>query len=186
MAKRISALTAHYSPGRYGEAGEAGVIFREVPALVLHQAAAWPETVDSIAAQLAEAAGAGAAPGPCLAVVGDRATLLRVEPLKWWIYGVAAPVLAPEQGATLDLSHSRTQVRVGGPRAADLLNRHLPIDLRDGSFPTGAVASTAFHHVGVTVWRSQQGFELFMPRGFALSLWQLLLESAAQFGVEVI
>ena len=49
-----------------------------------------------------------------------------------------------------------------------------------------SVASTAFHHVGVTLWRSVEGYELFLPRGFAVSLWQGLLESAEQFGVEVI
>ena len=65
-------------------------------------------------------------------------------------------------------------------------NRHLPLDLRPASFPVGSVASTAFHHVGVTLWRSDDGFELFLPRGFALSLWEMLLESAAQFGGEVV
>jgi sarcosine oxidase gamma subunit len=48
------------------------------------------------------------------------------------------------------------------------------------------VAATAFHHVGVTLWRSEAGYELFLPRGFALSLWELLYESAQQFGVEVV
>lgn len=68
----------------------------------------------------------------------------------------------------------------------ELLNRHLPLDLREGAFPLGSVASTAFHHVGITVWRSEAGYELFLPRGFAVSLWELLRESAEQFGVEVV
>ena len=122
------------------------------------------------------------APGPRVAVVGTAGALLRIEPLKWWVFGTAAPVLSPEEGATLDLSHSRTHLQISGPQATTLLNRHLPLDLRAGSFPVGSVASTAFHHVGATLWRSEAGFELFLPRGFALSLWELLLESAAQFG----
>ncbi len=186
MAERISALAAFYPRGRFGEAGEVGVVLREIAVSALHQAAAWPEAVDSVAGQLAAAAGVGAAPGPCRAVVGEKASLLRIAPLQWWVYGAPAPDLPPQLGATLDLSHSRCQLRIHGPRAADLLNRHLPIDLRPAAFPVGTVASSAFHHVGVTLWRSDQGFELFLPRGFALSLWQLLLDSAAQFGGEVL
>ena len=48
-----------------------------------------------------------------------------------------------------------------------------------------SVASSSTHHVGVTLWRSADGYELFMPRGFALSLWEGLVESAQQFGVEI-
>jgi sarcosine oxidase gamma subunit len=46
--------------------------------------------------------------------------------------------------------------------------------------------STAFHHVGITLWCSDDGFELFIPRGFALSLWEVLAETAAQFGAEIV
>jgi len=49
----------------------------------------------------------------------------------------------------------------------------------------GSVASSVTHHVGVTLWRSQDGYELFIPRGFALSLWEGFVESAQQFGVEI-
>ena len=86
----------------------------------------------------------------------------------------------------LDISHSRTQVRINGPQAESFLNRHLSLDLREQSFPVGSVASSVIHHVGVTLWRSEQGYELFIPRGFALSLWQGLVESATQFGLEVV
>ena len=60
------------------------------------------------------------------------------------------------------------------------------LDLRDEAFPVGSVASSVIHHVGVTLWRSAEGYELFIPRGFALTLWEGFLESAEQFGVEVV
>jgi heterotetrameric sarcosine oxidase gamma subunit len=185
MAERSSALVGHTTPGRFGAEGEAGVVLSEVRDLTLHQVAAWPETLAAVGAKAAANVGAGAAPGPRLAATGPQGALLRIEPLKWWILEAAAPALAPEEGATLDLSHSRTHLRISGPEAAALLNRHLPLDLRPGSFPIGSVASSVFHHVGVTLWHSEEGFELFLPRGFALSLWEMLLESAAQFGGEV-
>ncbi len=186
MADRASALEGHYSEGRFGTEGEPGVTLCEVRAPTVHQIAAWPQTLAAVGARAAAAVGAAAAPAPRAAATGPGGALLRVEPLKWWIVEAPAPELSPEEGATLDLSHSRTWLRVSGPRAATLLNRHLPLDLRESPFPVGSVASTAFHHVGVTLWRSEAGFELFLPRGFALSLWEMLLESAAQFGVEVI
>ncbi|MBT3770493.1 MAG: sarcosine oxidase subunit gamma, partial [Acidiferrobacteraceae bacterium] len=40
-------------------------------------------------------------------------------------------------------------------------------------------------HVGVTLWRSPTGLDLFVPRGFALSLWEMLLETAEQFGLDI-
>lgn len=186
MAERISALTGHYEPGRFGEAGDAGVILQEVRDLILHQVAAWPDSIDNVGEKAAAMAGTSSAPGPCLAIEGSKASLLRIEPLKWWVYGAEAQTLDAEQGATLDMSHSRTHIRITGEQATTCLNRLLPIDLREQSFPVGSVASTTMHHVGITLWRSSYGYELFIPRGFALSLWEILLETAVQFGVEVL
>ena len=76
-------------------------------------------------------------------------------------------------------------MRVGGDEPADLLSRHFPLDFRGSSFAQGSVASSVTHHVGVTLWHSADGYELFIPRGFALSLWQGFVESAEQFGLEI-
>ena len=110
--------------------------------------------------------------------------MLRVEPLKCCLFGVTLPDLSADLGCLLDVSHARTHVRVSGSDAVTCLNRHLPIDLRDNTCPVGSVISTALHHVAITVWRSNQGFELFLPRGFAVSCWEIFLETAEQFGVE--
>ena len=107
--------------------------------------------------------------------------MLRIEPLKWWIIGSKIEALSAEEGSILDLSHSRTHLRISGNDSISFLNRNLPIDLRETSFPLNSVASTVFHHCSVTLWRSKKGYELFLPRAFALSLWEVLLETAAQF-----
>lgn len=186
---RVSALAGNYRAGRFGNDADCGVTLREIPDLRLTQIAAWPDTVAHIAARAADCVGLAGdvAPGPCRAVTGPDGdtALLRVEPLKWWLLGAEAPALDADRGVTLDLSHSRTRVLAAGEQARTLLNRHLPLNLYDDACPVGTVMSTAFHHVGVTLWRSERGFELFLPRGFALSLWELLAESAAQFGYRV-
>ena len=66
-----------------------------------------------------------------------------------------------------------------------LHRRHLPLDLRDHSFPINSVASSAIHHVSVKIWKTNEGYRLFIPRGFALSLWDIFLETASQFGCEI-
>jgi methylglutamate dehydrogenase subunit D len=188
MVDRISALAGHNQPGHqghYDETGKTGVILREPPELVLHQVAAWRDSIDAVGKSLAKLIGSRKVAGPCSAVTGSKGSMLRIEPMKWWLVGVAAPEFDAAQAVTLDLSHSRTRVCVSGACAAEFLNRHFPLDLREASFPVGSVASSATHHVSVTLWRSQDGYELFIPRGFALSLWEGFVESAQQFGVEI-
>ena len=184
--KRVSALAAAYTPGLFGADGKTGVVLQEVPNLTLCQVAVWPDSLVAVSARTAKAVGLETGPGPGRAATEGARVMLRIEPLKFWLIGVGALNLLPTEGAVLDLSHSRTHVRVTGPHAEILLNRHLPLELRSRSFPTGSVASTAFHDVGVTLWRSEAGFELFLPRSFALALWELLCQSAEQFGYEVV
>ncbi len=185
MVDRVSALAGHKEPGHQGNLDNTGVVLREPPDLVLHQVAAWRDSIDEVGKSLAKLIGAETVAGPCNAVSGSKGTMLRIEPMKWWLVGVAAPAFDAEKAVTLDLSHSRTRLCVSGDDAAEFLNRHFPLDLRETSFPVGSVASSATHHVGVTLWRSQDGYELFIPRGFALSLWEGFVESAQQFGVEI-
>lgn len=191
MVNRESALAAHYHTGHSGLAERTGVTLTEVRDLGLLQIAAWPNTLSTVAKTACSMAGCTTAPAPGKAIDGSAGSLLRVEPLKCWLVSASGEPLNnteidAEQGSTLDLSHSRTHVRITGEDATKLLNRHLPLDLRAASFPVGSVASTAFHHVGVTLWHSSAGFELFLPRGFAVSLWEGLVESAEQFGLEII
>ena len=185
MVDRVSALAGHNAPGHQGDTANTGVVLREPPDLVLHQVAAWQDSIDEVGKALAKLIGAKSVAGPCSSVTGSKGSMLRIEPMKWWLVGVAAPEFDAEKAVTLDISHSRTRICVSGDNAAEFLNRHFPLDLREASFPQGSVASSATHHVGVTLWRSQDGYELFIPRGFALSLWEGFVESAQQFGVDI-
>ena len=186
MVERVSALDGHYRTGRFGSEGDTGVCIQLIRGTKFHQVAAWPETVREVGKIAAQSVGADESPSPGQSVTGENGAILRIEPLKWWLVGAEAQAVDPTLGATLDLSHARTQLRLSGPKAAELLNRLLPLDLRDTNFRVDAVASSAMHHVGVTLWRSTAGYELLIPRGFALSAWEVLFESSQQFGVEVV
>lgn len=185
--KRESALAGNYPLGQHGNTGDAGVKFSEGKDLVLWQVAAWPDTFDKVAAQLSRAVDSSVStvPGFGQSVANASTALLRTEPLKFWMTGAEPPEFDANDAVTVDLSHSRTLVKLQGEHATTVLNSYLPLDLRDASFPVGTVASTAFHHCGVTLWRSESHYELFLPRGFAMSLWELLMEAAMQYGCEV-
>lgn len=190
MADVVSALGQHLTAGRSGAPGPALVTCAEVREFCLFQLAAWPETISAIDAIGAKMLGVSTAPDPGMAASGNAGTLLRVEPLKWWLAaektaGFAPPAIPPEEGSFLDLSHSRAWLKVGGDKADVLLNHFLPIDLRSDAFKADSVASTAFHHAGITLWRGDRDFNLLLPRSFAVSLWELLRESAMQYGLEV-
>ncbi len=192
MANAVSSLHEVIKPGRYNVSGndEAAVIAREIAAFTLIQVAAWPETLASVGRVAAKAAGTSKAPGPRKSLAGKTVRLLRVEPLKWWLLAEAEqalplPGIQQKNGTVLDLSHSRCWVQFEGESATDLLNRFLPLDLREASFPDGDVANSVMHHADVTLWRDKEIYNLLLPRGFSVSLWELLEESAKQFGLEV-
>ena len=185
MSKRISALEKYFKKGVFGKKDKTGIIFSENKNLILYQVAAWPETLNDIGIKLAKNLNLTAFPSANFAICSSQIAMLRIEPLKWWVIGSKIQKLSSEEGSILDLSHSRTHLIISGNDSSTLLNRHLPIDLRKTSFPLNSVASTAFHHCNVTLWHSKNGFELFLPRAFALSLWEILIESAAQFGYEI-
>ena len=185
MVNRSSALDTNYIIDKQTINGSIGLKFRKIKNLQLIQVAVWPETIDKVGSLIANHLNFSSSPQPKIAFSNKSITIMRTEPLKWWVLGSDLPLLSTEDGTTLDLSHSFTQIEISGPSTTVFLNRFLPIDLREKSFPINSVASSAIHHVSVKLWYSKEGYNLFIPRGFALSLWEIFLETASQFGYEV-
>lgn len=189
MVDQVSALKSHFVVGHSGVAGKSAVMLEEIHDFSLMQIAAWPENLADVGQVLAIATKAERAPRPNTAIVGQAATLLRTEPLKYWIVNQNAhldlPNISEDDGSVLDITHSRTWIRVTGDQAVGFLNHFLPLDLRDGAFPVGCLASSAIHHVGVSLWHSEEGYNLFIPRGFVVSIWEILCDTAQQYGLEV-
>ena len=188
--KPLSAIGKRYVPGHYGIEDRTGVIMTEVIDFHLVQIAAWPETLAEVAGRAAQLIGSELAPGPGQCAATEKGVLLRVEPLKLWLLAsseerIALLNIEPQAGSTLDLSHSRTWLRIRGEAATTLLNHFLPIDFRQSKFSPGTVISTAFHHIGISLYYQNGVFNLFLPRSFALSLWELLYQSSLQYGLEI-
>ena len=177
---RVSALEGCSSRSAFDDANPL-LTLSEQKSISLHQIAAWPDSFSSVTGSMAKALAITNMPGASRVELLQSGALLYVEPLKYLILNAPCPSVDSEQAVTLDLSHSRTHVRLQGVHAAECLNRFVSLDLRDNSFPIGMAASTSFHHIGIILWRSQQGYELLLPRAFALSIWELLAETVPQF-----
>ncbi|HUF55602.1 MAG TPA: hypothetical protein VMM55_03480 [Thermohalobaculum sp.] len=189
MVARRSALEGHLGPGRRGlDVPEPGVRLSERRAGALWQVTAWPDRLGDAGAAAAAEAGVEAAPGPLRAAFGDGAVLMRTEPLRWLIVAeaeMAAPALDAEVGTLLDLGHARTILQIEGPEARALMARLAPLDFRPDAFPEGTVATSAVHHVAVTMLARGDGFDLLCFRSFGLALFEHVAEIAGQFGLEV-
>ncbi len=190
MVERASALEGHSAPRQFGLIGASGpgIHLSERHLTSLWLIAAWPGRLAETGAAAAKAAGIDAAPGPGESATGKGGSLLRIEPLKWLLASedeIARPALDAADGTVLELSHARTVIHVSGQGALDLMARMVPLDLRPAAFPEGSVANTGLHHVGVTILARDGGFDIFVLRSFGLAVWEMLTESAAQFGAEI-
>jgi len=191
MVERASALEGHNAPHKFGLVGAGGptITLTERPITSVWLIAGWPDRLAAAGKAAAKAAGVPAAPGPGASATGPGGTLLRTEPLKWLLVGegdIPRPALDEADGAVLELGHARTVIHVAGPRAAELMARMVPVDLRPAKFAEGAVASTTLHHLGVTIMARADGYDIFVLRSFGLAVWEHLVDAAAQFGAEII
>ena len=149
--------------------------------LILFQISTWPNAIDSLEKNLIKILKINEIAKNNTMKKNIDHTIIKIEPLKWWILDKKIESIDPILGNILDISHSRTHLSVYGKNSSILLNKHLPIDLRDKSFPVNSVASTSFHHDSITLCKVNDGFEIFIPRAFSSSLFEILLESSKQF-----
>jgi sarcosine oxidase subunit gamma len=87
--------------------------------------------------------------------------------------------------SVIDQSDGRVLVRLGGPRARDVLAKGVHIDLHPSVFRPGDAAVTEVAHVGVHFWQVDgcPTYELAVFRSFAVAFCNWIVEAAAEFGV---
>jgi heterotetrameric sarcosine oxidase gamma subunit len=186
MLKRNSSLDSIYLPGSYPNKNDITLTFKEDKSLFLKQLACWPNTLFETENFIKQELGLNNVPDFNKGFVNEEISIWRIEPFKWWILKKEIN-LSDELGTNLDLSQAFTCINISGENASLLLNRFLPIDLRDTMFPEFSSASAAIHHVSIKLLKySNDNYYLFIPRGFALSIWEILLESSKQFGYEIL
>src|SRR5262245_13484436 len=121
---------------------------------------------------------------------GDNACLW-LGPNEWLIIGPgdSGPGLAAElrsalsgqHAAVTDVSEARTTILLQGPRARDLLQKGMPIDLHPREFQPGHCAQTHIADANIILRQTDDRptYEILVLNSFAEHLW-LWLESAAR------
>ncbi len=193
MLEARSQLAGRIKPGRYGAGETPQVTLSEVRGRRIVQAAGWPDTFDAVSRRIAEAAG-GTVPGTFgVAAVADTVTAIWAGAERLWFTADDPNLMSRFEGkfmdddaVFLDVSDSRTILRIGGLRARDVLAKGVAVDVHTSVFPVQAIAHTMVEHAGVLLHRvGPEAFELYVPRSYAVNLWHWLTESTAEFGFEV-
>ena len=190
-----SALAGLAVPARPGLAGAPGIVVSERQGLALatvlarkgQEAAlhrrvqemfgiALPTTPRRVAADATAFIWAG--PGHWLAVAESEEGHRFEARLREGLAGLAS---------VSDQSDGRVIIRISGVKARDVLAKGIPLDLHPRAFGPGHAAATVAAHIGVQIWQLDDAptYELAMFRGFAVSFWEWLIESSAEFGVTV-
>jgi sarcosine oxidase subunit gamma len=118
---------------------------------------------------------------------------MRIAPDQYWVLGGGSELgarlrsaIPADGGCVTSLDGARTRLLIEGPAARALLARLLAIDLDPKVFPLRGFAQTGIHHVaGLLLRSSEDRYELLVPRTFAASTWEVLLDAARSFGYEI-
>ena len=189
---RRSALEGHIQPGRFGVRSEdgPGVVLAECRPRSIAQVNGAPDS-----GALAEALGATASEvSPNRTFHAGAARYAWNGPGQWLVESAEQrpgelierieTALRPHGASTTDLSHARTVVRLSGAAATEVLAKLCPIDVE--SMRAGDSAATLAGPFNVQVVKTgDQEFRLYVFRSFGLAMWEMLLDEAAEFGVEV-
>lgn len=134
-------------------------------------------------------------PGAGRSVSHDGLRLLNLAPGRWMViaaeaHGLESRVRAAcgdSGAATVDQGHGRATLRLSGSAVRDALAKGTGVDLHPRAFAEDHVISTALFHVSVTIDRRRGGgtFDIHMPRGYARSLAERLIDAGRAFGVAV-
>jgi len=125
--------------------------------------------------------------------VSSGVTCYRIAPDRLWLMaedhdslGNALARAPSDRLAVLDLSHARCAIGISGAASTDLLARVALLDFSEASFPDGGFAQTGIHGVSVLIHRqSSDGFDIYVPVTWAVSVWEWLCVNAAPLGYRV-
>lgn len=132
-------------------------------------------------------------PPPHTASGDGRRAALWTGPERWLVAGERAAnaglaeELARRAGgaaAVTDLGHARSVIRLAGSPAPTVLAKGCALDLGPASMRPGRVAATALARLPIFLHavEDRPAFDIYVYRSYAQSLWDWLLQSAAEFG----
>jgi sarcosine oxidase subunit gamma len=188
-------------PSRHGAAvQQPGIVLSEVRdfslVLILARRGQWSAT-----AKAAKELFSAEPPARPLAVKGNTATLVWSGADQFY---ALFPRVAEEQpldglretfagkASLSDQSDGRSLIQISGPKVRAMMAKLSSVDFDDAIFPVGAAAATSIDHSGVNLWREADAadgspvYNILIFTSFADSIWHTILDSSAEYGVEVL
>lgn len=197
--RSYSALVGIVVPGRFGASGtedDSTIAIRERWPLAKVEVAAIGGGGEAVGARLAGALGMVRAPKPNqIAAAADRLLLwvgpdrwLAVAPLRRDLFCALRAEWPATDATVVDLSSARTCVRLAGAKARAVLAKGCTLDFHPRARPGGYCAQSTMFGIQalVHVVATGETFDLYVPRGLAVSFWQALGDAAAEFGYAVL
>jgi heterotetrameric sarcosine oxidase gamma subunit len=186
-----SALHSVLRAGRGGEPGSLGVKIAERRDLSIVQISVIPGVADNRAA--IEATVGTALPAPNKSAVGRRIALW-TGPARWFVVEPGRGTLADELDkaasgslAITDLSHSRTVLRVSGPKVRDVVAQGCSVDLHPRAAKAGdCFVTSVARHSAVLHVVDDATMDVYVYRSFGQDLCEWLLEAASPYGYEIL
>lgn len=191
--ERVSALTGHMRTGRHGYAGDdrGPVTATEVSRLTMVEIAAWDDAGDRIVQAVKDATGLTLPTEAHGAILEGKHSALWLGPNRWLFLSTEdcrAVLHKALDGiaAVIDQSHGRTVLELSGPSVTALLSKGCSLDFHPSAFPPGRCKATYFAHLSVLIQRlEEQRFRLYLPRSFAASGWEWVLDAASEYSLIV-
>ena len=182
-------------PGRHGRPeGEAGLAVTERHGFALATLQVRKGRAAELARALKDGFGLDRLPGePRKVDTAGGLSLIGIGPGRWlalraaWSADWPDPLAAAagEAAAVTDQSGAYALLTLAGPSLPDLLAALMPLDLHPSRFPPGHAATTSVALIGVTLWRTEAGVEMLVPRTMVGNFWHALEASGARYGIEV-
>jgi heterotetrameric sarcosine oxidase gamma subunit len=170
-----------------------GALISERLGLSIVQIAARRAHADAAAAAIGRSMGITPPSEPNSVVAGDRACAFWIAPSQWLLVAEDRAEgelerhlreAVQEVAAITDQSHARCVIRLAGPQARALLAEGCALDLDPRVFPAGQCAQSIVGPVVALLHLVDESpiFDLYLPRSYAISFWEWLANSAAEFG----
>ncbi|HUI17128.1 MAG TPA: sarcosine oxidase subunit gamma family protein [Alphaproteobacteria bacterium] len=194
---RRSALAAVLHAGDFGTvpASGPGILLSERRGLAMVQLAADDAAYAGAAARIQTTLGLELPRQPNRAVVAGARTALWTGPGRVLLVAAEAERLeeALQQAllgvdvAVTPLSHARSVIRLSGPRVRDLLAKGCGLDFHARAFAPGSAVQSSYAQINVLLVALDEApsVDLYVARGFAVALWEHLLDGALEYGCRV-
>ena len=132
-------------------------------------------------------------PAPGVTITGLRGMALNTAPGQYWVISSDAPIarelqsgVSPAAGTATPLSHGYVRLAVCGSGWCDLLSKGISVDLHPDVLRLGDFVQTGLHHIELLLQRTGENrVELYVPRSFAVSIWEWLTDAALPLGYDL-